>query len=404
MQGNSDERRPKRPLTGEVCKPACSGSHSTLPALRAASSTVCGATAPLATSSGLKASSYVEAIRKCFEPWELSVIREDAIEEYRLRKNAIECRDLERDEALAREEIEEDEALLRGAHIVRVDALPKRPEDTHRARSLAGRLSSRLAAEQRHREAQEEALREGGRAEWRRDVEEATKREEYARALQQWEKEQRFLFGAASAFVMGSETRVRRDEVAEEYVAREKLYELEKQEREIAEKVAYENFMNSPEQVALREERERKEEKARRIAAKQLQLFQKDQERLVKSCKHGRGSSSVFEGPGARKKCIPCDVRFDDALGYFVRIHGKTVQPPAEWTATAPSAVQYASFSESATTRSSASVTHNQAVRRAARGSLQRNASNDKSREANGRPSAVKLPPITNVGKTKDGK
>ncbi|EAN76400.1 hypothetical protein, conserved [Trypanosoma brucei brucei TREU927] len=278
--------------------------------------------------SKLKTSHPGLAVRRMFEPQELCAIREDALREYLRMKMADELSDVERMEADARERLVEQALFFFEALATRNVEKCKKLARGRELLYFIERLKDREAIEDQRRYALEEALREEGRAEWRREVEEKAAYGEYLRAFEEWKREQENTVRAACAFVMGTEVRYRRGVVAEESDAWEELWRKEREEREEAERIAYENFYNSPEQVILREERERVEGKLRQKYERQMVRHLKEQEQIVKSCKHGRGNTSIFEGPKASKKCASCGVSFDKDLGYYVRSYGKTIPPP----------------------------------------------------------------------------
>ncbi|KAH9577785.1 hypothetical protein LSM04_004242 [Trypanosoma melophagium] len=270
------------------------------------------------------------AVRRHFAPHELQRLHTDAVCEYRLRKNAGERREVERLEELARAELVD-------AAAAQYTAIAARAEEERRGAAGDGaggwplrRLEQRLTrAVRAERERVEQKEREEGRAAWRAAVVAAEEAAAHTRALEAWRRENERALRAAIVFLISTETRWRSGEAEEEAVAWEKLLAQEREDRAEAERIAYEEFMNSPEQIAIRQERERKEAVARRLAARQMRRFVKEQEHLVKSCRHGRGNTSMFEGPTAKKLCVACGVKFDDNLGYYVRQRGNTIPPPA---------------------------------------------------------------------------
>ncbi|KAF5219639.1 hypothetical protein TcYC6_0085730 [Trypanosoma cruzi] len=273
-----------------------------------------------------------ESVRKRFEPWELGLIKHKALQEYNLLKNASERRDLEREESIAREEIVNDATSLLAAVIEwRVEAGEEVMSDRALSRLLE-RLRKRATTQQRQYEINEEALREEGRMGWRQEVEEKARSKQREEAMARWRRECEDSLCAATAFLMGMERRERRDEVAEEEAAWAALCTEELNARAEAERIAYENFMNSPEQVALRKEQERIEAAAQAAAARQLKRFLREQEHLVKSCRHARGAGSVFEALPPRNLCVSCGVKFDETVGYYVRMRGSTLVPPETWS------------------------------------------------------------------------
>ncbi|EKF36326.1 hypothetical protein MOQ_002282 [Trypanosoma cruzi marinkellei] len=272
-----------------------------------------------------------ESVRKRFEPWELGLIKQKALQEYNLLKNASERRDLEREESIAREEIVNDAtSLLAAVFEWQVEAGKEVMTDRALSR-LLDRLRKRANTQHRQYKINEEALREEGRMEWRQEVEEKVRSKQREEAMARWRRECEESLCAATAFLMGMEKRERRDEVAEEERVWAALCTEELNARAEAERIAYENFMNSPEQVALRKEQERIEAAAQAAAARQLKKFLKEQEHLVKSCKHARGTGSVFEALPPRNLCVSCGVKFDEKVGYYVRMRGATLVPPATW-------------------------------------------------------------------------
>ncbi|RNF00366.1 uncharacterized protein Tco025E_08811 [Trypanosoma conorhini] len=282
------------------------------------------------------ASCIEEGVRRRFEPWELGLIKCEALQEYNLLKNASERREVEREESIAREELTADAASFLAAlrewqAEARGEIAANRPLSL-----LLERLQRRATAQQRRHEAHEAALREEGRVEWRREVEEKARLQAYEAALMQWRREGEETLRAAVAFLLGMQTRERRAEEAAQDAAWTALCTQESADRAEAERLAYENFMNTPEQVALRKERERLEAAANRAAARKLKQFLKEQEHLVKSCTHARGHASFFEGPLAKKLCVSCGVKFDETLGYYVRMRGRTIAPPPTWTPPQP--------------------------------------------------------------------
>ncbi|ORC92888.1 uncharacterized protein TM35_000022140 [Trypanosoma theileri] len=269
------------------------------------------------------------AARRRFEPQELQRLHADAAREYRLRKNAGERREVERHEELARAEIVDAAAAQYAAITAWADEEGRErdvPPGGWPLRQLEDRLARRVR-EQRERNEQKE--REEGRAAWRAAVAAAEEAAAHARAVEAWRRENERALRAAIVFLISTETRWRREEADGEATAWETLLAQERDGRAEAERIAYENFMNSPEQIALRQERERKEAAARRLAARQMRRFNKEQESFVKSCRHGRGNTSMFEGPTAKKLCVSCGVKFDENLGYYVRLRGPTIPPPA---------------------------------------------------------------------------
>ncbi|ESL06150.1 hypothetical protein TRSC58_06181 [Trypanosoma rangeli SC58] len=282
------------------------------------------------------ASCIEESVRRRFEPWELGLIKREALQEYNLLKNASERREVEREESIAREE------LMAGATSFLAALLEWQLEARREVESdcplllLLERLQKRATNHQRQYQIHEEALREEGRVGWRREVEEKARLQEYEAAMAQWRRECEETLRAAVAFLLGMQTRERQAEVAEEEAAWAALCAQELTDRAEAERLAYENFMNTPEQVALRKERERLEAAANRAAARRLKQFLKEQEHLVKSCTHARGNVSFFEGALAKKLCVSCGVKFDETLGYYVRMRGRTIAPPSTWTPPQP--------------------------------------------------------------------
>ncbi|RNF00469.1 hypothetical protein TraAM80_07578 [Trypanosoma rangeli] len=282
------------------------------------------------------ASCIEESARRRFEPWELGLIKCEALQEYNLLKNASERREMEREESIAREE------LIAGATSFLAALLEWQLEARGKVESdrplslLLERLQKRETNHQHQYQIYEEALREEGRVGWRQEVEKKTRLREYEAAMAQWRRECEETLRAAVAFLLGMQTRERQAEAAEEEAAWAALCAQELTDRAEAERLAYENFMKTPEQVALRKERERLEAAANRAAARRLKQFLKEQEHLVKSCTHARGHVSFFEGALAKKLCVSCGVKFDETLGYYVRMRGRTIAPPSTWTPPQP--------------------------------------------------------------------
>lgn len=299
-------------------------SHSVTPAA-AAAMTFCGER----VINDYASSCIQDSVRSRLKPWELTLIKGDAMEEYIRLKKASERRELERDESIARDElIDEAMSLFTAFAALRLE---KEGEllNNRSLRRLLERLQRRLTLQQRQHDRHEKDLLEEGRREWRREQEEAARLKELEQAMAKWRRECEASLRAATVFLMGMEARERKDEVAAQEAAWAALCAQGLVDRAEAERIAYERFFNSPEQVALRKEQEMKEAAANRLAKRRMKLFLKEQESFVKSCKHARGHKSYFEGAAPKKLCVSCGVKFDDELGYYVRLRGKTIAPPS---------------------------------------------------------------------------
>lgn len=258
-----------------------------------------------------------------FEDWEIKAMQVEAIADYHLRRNRAEIADVCRQERLAREDLEDD-CLQRLAMVHGIEHTGW--QDAHKSSTLLSLLERRLVERKQKEEfllAQtEERLREEGRAAWRREQAElasqAAESERLATQRRTMECQ-----GRAALVFLASRERVFRDEVTQaEEAAWGDMCRAEPAARVDLERLAYEQFMNSPEQLALAAAKLAKEAKERKKAARIKQLFEAEQMRLISICHHGRNGVSLLDpstAPAAKRVCPRCRVRYDEALGYLVR-------------------------------------------------------------------------------------
>lgn len=262
------------------------------------------------------------------KPQEVNALRIEAQREYRLRIFQYEVGELYRLERRRREELED-------SATGQWDALRAKEAEAAAERGIGGRESQTfLRLQKRMLERQtgggddfasrEAALREEGRKAWLAEVELKAQRAKDSAALACLRKEEEDQLHRAITFLICWERRDREMLLKELEADGQGLDVAFEQGSAEAVRLVQERFDSSPEQMALREEQEKKAAAARKVAARKERKFNLEQKRLVADCRHAQNGGSLFEGPGAKKVCGRCRVRFDDELGYYVSMDAKS--------------------------------------------------------------------------------
>ncbi|CCW65118.1 unnamed protein product [Phytomonas sp. EM1] len=279
---------------------------------------------PLENSNSYGRSSYIPSrFLKFFNDSELQASKRQAMSDYIIIKNKLELRELLLNAEIMRGEIE-DAALsqLQAIHTRFCKELSKfsmlAGVPGRRLLKFQGRLKQRENLKNAENAKWEAQLLAEGRCAWQDEVkaQEEKSREEVERS--RLKKIQENQFRAAIVFIVCRERTDRGLLEGEVETAWNELCGKEANERKEAEQLAYERFMNSPEQLALAAERERKALRERKKKARLQRILQSEQKRIIERCHHGRNGTSLLENPGPQKACCRCRIRFDEHLGYYI--------------------------------------------------------------------------------------
>ncbi|CCW70700.1 unnamed protein product [Phytomonas sp. Hart1] len=284
---------------------------------------------PFENSDSCTRSSYIPSrFHDLFGDSELQVYRREALSDYIIMKNKIELRDFFINERIIREEIDDVAfSQFQAIHTRFWEESSKFSMLADASGQLLMKLQNRLQRSENFKEAKsaewEARLLAEGRCAWQEEVksQEEKAREEVERSKQKKAEENQFR--AAVVFIICRERTDRGLFEKEIEAAWNKLFSKEADERKEAEQLAYERFMNSPEQLALAAERERKALKERKRKARFQKILQAEQKRIIDRCHHGRNGTSLLENPGPQKSCCRCRICFDENLGYYVNIDAK---------------------------------------------------------------------------------
>ncbi|KPI88624.1 hypothetical protein ABL78_2292 [Leptomonas seymouri] len=271
------------------------------------------------------------ATQRFFTPGEIVQLRMDARLEYNKGRRLQERKDVIREEeqqrclltedamdqahALHRWEREKFEALLRAQS---AEALP--------FQFLEQRIQARIMRDYAREDAE---LRREGRAAWLEQLEKekAAAIEMNTNAVERRAASHRFR--AALTFIVVQERNVRTSLEEEATHHWEAFAQAEEASRADAAQRALERFLNTPEQLAIAEARERRERHEAKVFARLRKLFEGQQEKYIKGCHHATGGMSVFEGNAPKKICGRCRVKWDESLGYYVSLdRGVKIHPP----------------------------------------------------------------------------
>lgn len=283
-----------------------------------------------------RASALPVAARRLFTSDEIDHLRFDARVEYTQGRRLQERKNVIHEEAEQRRLISTD--ALGQAHALQ-DLEKRRREALLRAKSdealpllyLEQRIQARIASDYA---LQDTELRQQGRLAW---IEQVANSKTAGAQTQTSNAERRAAshrFRAALTFIVVEERNLRSSLQAEADHNWEALLRDEEASKAETAQRALERFLNTPEQLALTAERERRERRQAKMAAKQRKLFQEQQDSFIRGCRHGAGGASVFDGEAPKKICGRCRVKLDEDLGYYVSLdRGTKTHPPPQFIA-----------------------------------------------------------------------
>ena len=244
----------------------------------------------------------------------------------RLEVNAAEVLDLTITERVCRDEREADEAHSRS---ILKQSWTRVVEDRATATGLASsraeercyrRFERREVAVSSADAAQEAIERLNGRTQWKAEAE-AYAIHVAASEGRRLAREQREAdFRKARVFINGNELRGREDFVSQEAKKWASIVDGVARGAVEAEQRAKERYLNSDEYKQAVAERERKIAEAEALEIKKQNDFRREQAKLVNRCTHSRSGSSVFVGPLAKKMCLICKVKWDDAANCYIKM------------------------------------------------------------------------------------
>lgn len=244
----------------------------------------------------------------------------------RLEVNAAEVLDLNITERVCRDERDSEEAHSRA---VLKQAWQRLVLDSDQASGLATtraeerclrRFERREAAVSSADAAREEKERQAGRAQQKAEAEAYAIHAAASEARRLAREAREADFRKSRVFIVGNELRGREETVSQEAKRWVQIVEGAAKGVVEAEQRAKERYLASDEYRQAVADRERKIAEAEALELKKQNEFRREQAKLVNRCTHSRNGTSVFVGPLAKKMCLICKVKWDDAANCYIKM------------------------------------------------------------------------------------